>query len=527
MVPQPGVNLILVAAPPGSGKTTLLGMWRDRHAAERPVAWLTIDDSDNDPVVLWSHVLEALRRACPELDVPIPSERVGATWVVDVVLPQIVNALAAHGSAALVLDDYHRLAGGPARDSVSWLVEHAPSTFQLVLAARREPALPLAALRARGQLLEVRAHDLAFTSFEAAALMNERLELGLDPGEVDGLVERTEGWAAGLYLAALSLRGVEDRHGFVSRFGGANRYVVDFLVDEVLEAHDAPTQALMLRSSVLERLSGPLCDAVLDQQGTDRLLSRLSRTNLFLLPLDDQGKWYRFHHLFAQLLRVELERREPGLAPTLHRRAYLWFRENGDIDRAIGHAQEACAFVEATDMIAGEWLRAASVGRRATVLAWLDRFPEEVANGDPRLLLMRAWMLSLSGRHRQAEKLVAALERNGWDNATPLPDGSPSLKASLATIRAGFPSGHVGAEARARRRAPISHDVELSERELVVLRMLGGPLSERDIGRELYLSHNTVHSHARSIYRKLGVSSRVEALRRGRELGLIGGGPPR
>ena len=180
----------------------------------------------------------------------------------------------------------------------------------------------MATLRAHGELLELRADDLRFTSAEADAFLNGRLGLGLTTEDVEALAGKTEGWPAGLYLAGLSLQHAGDRHAFVSRFGGSNRHVVDFLVTEVLEAHDPAAQALMLRASVLERLSGPLCDAVLEQEGSAAVLDRLSRSNLFLVPLDDEGGWFRFHHLFAQLLRVELERREPGLAPVLHRRAY-------------------------------------------------------------------------------------------------------------------------------------------------------------------------------------------------------------
>jgi LuxR family maltose regulon positive regulatory protein len=397
-------------------------MWRASQAAERPVAWVTLDDGDDDPVMLWSYVIEALHGVCPELHVATSPERAGPSRIVDVVLPELVNELAAVGEAALVLDDFHRLSSAAARESVAWLVDNAPSTFQLVVATRSEPALPLAALRAHGALLELRAHELGFTPGEANVLLNERLELRLEREYVDDLVERTEGWPAGVYLAALSLQGVDDRQAFVSTFSGRNRHVVDFLVDEVLEAHDPELQDLMLRSSILDRMCGPLCDAVLEREGSARLLGELSRTNLFLLPIDDHGEWYRFHQLFAQLLRVELEHREPGLAPILQRRAYAWHREHSSSSEAV----------------------------------------------DPGILRER----------------LETLER-------------PAPK-------------------RRRRR-----EAELTERELAVLRMLKGPLSERDIGRELYLSHNTVHSHTRSIYRKLGVSSRADALQRALALGLL------
>jgi ATP/maltotriose-dependent transcriptional regulator MalT len=398
--------LTALIAPAGSGKTTLLGTWLEIQAARRPVAWVSLDEGDNDAGVLWSHVLESLRRVCPALHVSREPETVDAARMIDAFLPDLVNGLTEQDDAALVLDDFHRLSG-PSRDSVAWLVEHAPPSFQLVVSTRTEPGLPLAALRAHGELLEVRADELAFTEAEADVFLNDRLELSLGGGEVDELVDRTEGWPAGLYLAALSLRGAEDRHAFVDRFDGNSRGVVDFFVDEVLEAHDPAMQTLMLRCSVLERLCGPLCDAVLEQEGSAQQLRELARTNLFLLPLDDNGHWYRFHHLFATLLRAELEHREPGLAPVLHRRLAEWHRKHRSTGEKVEHARDA---------------RAAG---------------------------------------------------------------------------------------------------DVSDRELTILRALTGPLSERNIARELYLSHNTVHSHTRSIFRKLDVCSRADAVRRGRELGLI------
>jgi ATP/maltotriose-dependent transcriptional regulator MalT len=411
-----GTKLTVLAAPAGYGKSTLLGAWRELQASQLPIAWLTVDEGDNDPAVLWSYVTAALAGACPELDVKAIPADVDPATVVDVVVPELINALAAFGPAALVLDDFHELTSGPARDSLAWFIDRVPSTFQLVIATRSEPGLPLGGLRARGQLLELRAAELGFDATEAAALLNDLLGLGLEREQVEALVERTEGWPAGIYLAALSLQAAPDRSEFVSRFSGGHRHVVDFLVDEVLNHHDPDVQTLMLRSSILGRMCGPLCDAVLEKEGSAERLRKLARTNLFVIPLDDRGEWYRFHQLFAQLLRVELEHRDPGLAPTLHRRAHAWHREHGAAAEAGEHA-----------------------------------------------------------------------------------------------LAAG-PAPQTG--------APPRNSV-LSERELVVLRMLRGPLSERDIGRELYLSHNTVHSHTRSIYRKLGVSSRAEALREARGAGLI------
>ncbi len=234
----------------------------------------------------------------------------------------------------------------------------------------------------------------------------------------------------------------------MSSFGGESRHVVDFLVDEVLDAHDPATKALMLRSSILERLSGPLCDAVLEQEGSAELLDALARANLFLMPLDDRGEWYRFHHLFAQLLRVELEHRDPGLAPTLHRRAFAWHRDHGSVDEAIEHALEAGQFAEAGELIAAAWVDYVNVGRHATVLAWLERFPREMLSEDAQLQLVAAWVLSVCGKREAAAEAIAAVERFGNLDTGPLPDGFSSLEASLATLRARSPGATSAPESR-------------------------------------------------------------------------------
>ena len=699
-------RLILIACPAGFGKTTLLSAWYEAERPRRLIAWLTLDEGDNDPVVLWSHAIGALRRANPDVAKSTSSQSLVAP-VIDRVLPRLVNELDGQGEITLILDDFHRVSSEPARASVRWFIEHAPLGFHLVLATRTEPSLPVASLRAHGELVELRAADLRFTYPEADAFLNGRLGLDLTAKDVECLVEKTEGWPAGLYLAALSLQPTADRHAFVRTFGGSNRHVVDFLVTEVLEGHTPPAQALMLHTSILERLTGPLCDAVMDQEGSTEMLDELSRSNLFLVPLDDEAGSYRFHHVFAQLLRVELERREPGLAPALHRRAYFWHRDHGTTDEAIQHAVAAEAYAEAIELIETFWIRYANTWRYDTVLAWLRRLPDEVMTSDVHLLLIQAWVLSLSAKQEAAARAIAAVERLGDLGTGPLRDGFSSAGASLTMLRAGFPWGDVGAQLEHARRAaelegpgspwrplacwavgmglyfegerdeadewfaesaalatasaqwlsgtsslafrsliagergrveeqrilaetaaqfgrehgteeavgpvplalgvslaacdrpedarpliehgvalartfgqPIqlayallcqapvlravgerkaataaladarsaldrcpdpgilaetlsalerpaqirrvpSEDRELTPRELGVLQLLRSDLSERDIGRELYVSHYTVHSHVRSIYRKLAVSSRVDALERSRELGLL------
>ena len=368
---ESGRRLTLVACPAGFGKTSLLSAWYEAEAARRPVAWLTLDEGDNDPVVLWSHAIGALRRANSDVAKLASAQSVVAP-VIDRVLPRLVNDLDGQGEMTLILDDFHRVSSEPSRASIGWFIERAPLGFHLVLASRTEPSLPVARLRAHGELLELRAADLRFTCEEADAFLNGRLGLDLTAEDVETLVEKTEGWPAGLYLAALSLQAAADRHAFVRTFGGSNRHIVDFLLAEVLDADAPPAQALMLHASILERMTGPLCDAVMEQEGSAEMLHALSRTNLFLVPLDDEAGWYRFHPVFAQLLRVELERREPGLAPTLHRRAYSWHRDHGTTDDAIQHAVAADAYAEAVELIETSWIRCANTWRYDTVLAWLQ-----------------------------------------------------------------------------------------------------------------------------------------------------------
>ena len=440
-----GRRLSLVACPPGFGKSTLLAAWRQAEAERRPVAWVTIDEGDDDAVVLWSHVIEALCRACPGLPHAELSAMAASAPIAEVVLPRLVNELVEQGDVALVLDDFHRLSSATTRESVAWVVERLPATTQLVVSTRTDPALALGTLRAHGQLLELRADDLRFTMAEADEFLNGRLGLELDRADVELLVGRTEGWPAGIYLAALSLAGAADRSALVRAFDGTSAHVVDFLAGEVLAAHAPELQTFMLRTSVLERLCAPLCDAVLGEPGSADALDALARSNLFLIALDDHREWFRFHHLFAQLLRVELERREPPLVPTLHRRAFAWHSEHGTTDEAIHHAVAAGAFAEAGRLITETWVHYANAGRTTSVADWLARFPRDLLDDDQRLLLVEAWTAALRGREddmRTAAERARAL--GGLDDG-PLPDGFASLGSSLSVLYATFGWGDVSA----------------------------------------------------------------------------------
>jgi LuxR family transcriptional regulator, maltose regulon positive regulatory protein len=433
-----GLRLTLLAGPAGFGKSTLLAAWREREQQQRPVAWVTLDEGDDDPVVLWSHVVEALGRQ--EL-----AATVAAAPLLEVALPRLVNALVGQGDVVVVLDDFHRLSSPAARASVAWFVDRIPATVQLVLSTRVDPDLPLGALRARAQLLELRADDLRFTGGEADEFLNGRLRLGLDRADVDLLVARTEGWPAGIYLAALSLDGRADKPALVRAFDGTSAHVVDFLASEVLGAFEPDVQAFMLRTSVLERLCADLCDAVLDTTGSGDALAALARCNLFLLPLDDRREWFRFHHLFAQLLRAELGRREPELVAGLHRRAFDWHAASGTTDEAIHHALAAHAYAEAGQLIARTWVHYVNAGRTSSVLDWLVRFPDDVLAGDARLSLVHAWISALRGDHDDQRRALTRVAAHGSGDDGPLPDGFASVASSAAVLRAAFAWGDVSA----------------------------------------------------------------------------------
>ena len=379
----------------------------------------------------------------------------------------------------LVIDDYHLLSAEEVLQSVAALVEHLPPTLRLILATRTDPALHLARLRVRGELVEIRANDLRFTEPETRALLNESLELGLAPEDIARLHRRTEGWAAGLYLAGLSLRSRHDRARFIDAFAGDDRHVVDYLVSEVLEDLPAETRSFLVQTSVLERLCGPLCDVVLECDGSARTLEEIERSNLFLVPLDSRRNWYRYHHLFAELLRYQLQRTDPTLVPVLHRRAASWHRTEGDISEAIDHLISADDVVEARELIASHWNRYFNEGLWATVESWLDRLPNEMVLQDARLCLTKAWLARHLGRLDDVEPWVDAAERASPQG--PLRDEVTSIESATSLIRAGYRHmiGDLGEATSAARRAAELESTGTPRWRAVSLATLGANLSWR------------------------------------------------
>jgi LuxR family transcriptional regulator, maltose regulon positive regulatory protein len=458
-----GAKLCLVDAPAGFGKTTLLAQWRAAADGAR-VAWVSLDEGDDDPTRFWVYVVEALRTV--ESGVGASALAALGRPSVDlyrVVVPGLLNELStARLPLFLVLDDYHLITNPTCHRTLTFFLDHLPAGVHLVLATRADPPLPLARMRARGELAELRVADLQFTDEEALALLNGAMGLQLAADDVQRLAERTEGWPAGLYLAGLSLRGRQDASAFIASFHGDNRHVADYLGAEVLVRQPEIIRRFLLGTSILERLSGPLCDAVLEAEGSAALLRELERSNLFLVPLDQRREWYRYHHLFAELLRVELASREPGLLATLHRRAAAWHRQAGNLDEAIGHASAAGEFAEAAALIARHWLTYWRRGHRATVARWLDGLPEEAIMADPPVAYVTAWIRGYSGASKQqTEDWLAAVERDDAEGGLPdgvsseggLPDGVSSLVFGANLARASLVFDDVGRSAAAGRRA--------------------------------------------------------------------------
>jgi LuxR family maltose regulon positive regulatory protein len=477
-------KLVLVACPAGYGKTTLLADWAASVRERHPVAWVSLDETDNDPVVLWAHLARALRVACPFLGKAVADEVAAQPWIVNRLLPRLVNALAEQRAVTLVIDDVHRLEPGVSREILGWLLDHQPETFQLVLSTRAEPRLPVARLRAQGQLLELRVNDLRFTHAEGMSLLNERDALGLATGDVLRLVERTEGWPAGLYLASLSLAATSDRHALVAKFGASNRHVVDFFVEEVMSSFGEELRDFMVRSSVLKTLSGPLCDAVLDRTGSQSTLAGLARTNLFLFPLDGDGTSYRYHNMFGQLLDVQLLNRGPDIARELHRRAMKWHRQHGAMHEAMAHALGAADVTAATEILAESWLSFFNAYKYSSVLAMLAEFPAGTVEGDPALSLIRAWALAFCGRHAEASRTLDAIAASFALDSGPVA-GFSCLESGVRLLRAVFPNGDVGAQLENGRRVeelenPQSAWWPVGQYALGVASYLAGQFEEAD-----------------------------------------------
>jgi LuxR family transcriptional regulator, maltose regulon positive regulatory protein len=414
--------LTLVSAPAGFGKTTLLTEWLAATApAGRCVAWLSLDQRDNDPALFWTYLVTALQTAAPEVGADALSLLQSPESPIEAVLAALLNDLdAISNDVVLVLDDYHVIDTRDVQDGIAFLLEHLPAQIHVVIAGRADPTLPLARLRGRGELVEIRAADLRFTPDEAAAYLNETMGLALTAPDVAALEARTEGWIAALQLAALSMQGRDDVAAFIAGFAGDDRYIVDYLAEEVLQRQPEHVRQFLLQTSILDRLSGPLCDAVTGQDGGKAKLAALDRGNLFLVPLDDVRRWYRYHHLFADVLRAHLLDDEPDQVSDLHRRASAWYQANGEPAEAIRHALIAEDFPRAADLVELVIPAMRRSRQEAAVLAWLKLLPDEVIRARPVLSVWFAGAMLATGEFEGAERRLRDAER--WLDAPTSPE---------------------------------------------------------------------------------------------------------
>jgi LuxR family maltose regulon positive regulatory protein len=447
---QPGCRLTLVSAPAGFGKTTLVSAWASglqslEHQPVPYVAWFSLEDGDNDPTVFWTYLIATLqtqwqgvgRQAVRFLQVANPPNLDGA-------LASMINELVQLSRPFfLILDDYHLIRSVEIHKSLSFFIEHIPSQFHVLILSRTDPSLPLALLRGRGHMLEIRLADLRFSNEEATIYLNEGMKLALLPEAVNRLNAKTEGWAAGLQMAALSIQGRKDTSQFIESFSGSNRYILDYLVEEVLNRQPEDIQDFLLRTSILDRLSGPLCDAVTGRQDSRALLNTLERANLFILPLDNQREWFRYHHLFGELLRQRFLQSEDNVTiKTLQRRAVDWLNANGHFDLAVEYALNFADFELATQLMIAAGNQYFTGNLLNTLLNQAERLPDEQIAGNPALACMLAWAAHATGHPKKAEQYIHLVENQTGRTVDGLagnpddPSLSPQIKAALIELGA-------------------------------------------------------------------------------------------
>ncbi|WP_374022238.1 LuxR C-terminal-related transcriptional regulator [Mycobacterium sp. HNNTM2301] len=445
-------KLTVLSAPAGWGKTALVAQWVLGADEDQGFGWLSLDSSDNDPVWFWMYVIAALQKVSPGVgNRALELLQMGADPLL-VALPSLLNELVTiDKQVVLILDDYHLVVSRAVHEQLTFVIDRMPTNFHLVVTTRSDPMLPLARLRASGDLLELRTDDLRFHATEVDQLLNDVLGLDLADAEIQLLCQRTEGWAAGLYLAALSLAGRTDAAAFIKTFAGDNRHIVDYLMAEVLDSQPPHLRSFMLRTSILGRLSGALCDAVLQATGSAAVLEEMERENLFLVPLDLTRRWYRYHQLFAELLRTELQRSEPDLVQDLHRRAAAWCEAEGLVDEALHHLVAGGDITASADLIAADWVVEFSGGGLSTVSRWLDLLAYETVSHDPRLGVARAWIALTLGHLDDAAGWIQTVETA---SETASADAG-SIGAQVVVLRAfhSFKTGDIAAALEAGRRA--------------------------------------------------------------------------
>jgi LuxR family transcriptional regulator, maltose regulon positive regulatory protein len=433
----PGPQLILVSAPAGFGKSTLLGTWASELSGSgRPIVWYSLDSGDNDPAQFWRYFFTAIDLMQPGSG-KTALALLGSPQAppIEAILTTLLNELVDLSTdAVLVVDDYHLIESQTIHEALTFLIDHLPPRMSLVIATRMDPPLPLARMRVRGEMTELRAADLRFTPEEAATFLNQVMGLKLSAEDTAELEGRTEGWIAGLQMAALAMRDHADIPGFIAAFAGSNRYVLDYLAEEVLARQPEELQTFLLETSILDRMRAPLCNAVTGRADGQTALERLEHANLFVIPLDDERHWYRYHHLFVDVLRQRLRQECPDLVSVLHRRACGWFERQGLVGEAINHALEAQDWERAVRLIESNGVTVVLGRQVQTMLGWIDRVPEELARERPALCTIRALALVLFNRPDAAEASLQEAERYLGEN--PATDQAHTILGRAAVIRA-------------------------------------------------------------------------------------------
>ena len=433
-----GHPLVLIAAPAGYGKTTLVTDWLSQ--ASIPAAWLSLDEGDNDPVRFFTYVVAALQT----LDAKIGQSLLGMLHTIPQSPEALVDALindlaAAKRPIILALDDYYVITSALIQEAMVYLLDHVPPNLNLLVQTRVDPPFRLGRLRVRGVMTEIRDRDLRFTPEEMTSFLNSVHRLNLPAEEIAALESRTEGWPAGIQLAALSLQGLtaERTTQFIQAFSGSHHYVIDYLADEVLRRQSEEVQSFLLQTSILKRLCAPLCDAVTGQQGSQALLELLEKSNLFLVPLDDQRQWYRYHPLFADLLRARLAQTYPDQVPVLHQRASMWYEQNELGPEAVVHALAAGDLERIVRLIEGRALAMMGASEWSTLAEWLDALPGEVLRRQPWLCIARAWILASDGQFDAASRYLEEAEVGQKTLADSVADTAESrrLAGYAATLR--------------------------------------------------------------------------------------------
>ncbi len=423
-------RLTLISAPAGFGKTTVLTAWLSAAPTDnRAVAWLSLEESDRQPGTFWTYVITALQNAVPGAGASVLPLLQSAQPPIEAVLAAVLNELSAVPyDVDLVLDDYHLVDGPDISVGMVFLLEHLPPHVHVVISTRADPVLPLARLRARGELVEVRSGDLRFTPDEVAAYLNDVIGLGLSAKHIAALEGRTEGWIAALQLAALSMQGRDDIGGFIAGFAGDDRYIVDYLVEEVLERQTDQVRAFLLRTCLLDRLSGPLCDAVTGEPGGRATLEALDRANLFVVPLDNNRHWYRYHHLFADMLQAHLQDERPDEIADLHRRASQWYDQDGQPLPAVRHALAAGDAGRAADLVELAIPALQRNRQEATIRGWLDVIPDEVVRMRPVLAVGLVGALMAGNEFEGVEERLRDAER--WLEPATGDRGRPDVRSA-------------------------------------------------------------------------------------------------